>query len=319
MIEESYRIRAWGPASLSNLGPGFDSLGMCLSGLGDTVEVWRVPEPGIRISSDAPTDDVPDDPAMNTAAAAAQVVLNRLAPGTGLAIRIHKGILPGSGLGSSAASAVAGAWATNVLLGGPTNRERVVPAVLEGERLVSGVPHGDNVLASLFGGLVLVSPLDPTRWRRLPIGGRIAIAIVRPDQTVLTRDARAMLPKSVALRDAVRNAAALAMLVDAFRAGDLQTVGRCIEEDRLVEPIRAKLVPQFDAIRRAAKESGAFGCALTGSGPAMFAICRDDATARVVAQAMQDVAGDGDVRSLVTHVDPKGARVTDMERPRVVL
>jgi homoserine kinase len=319
MTADSNRVRAWGPASLSNLGPGFDALGMCLAGLGDTVEVWQVPEPGIRITSEPSTDSVPNDPEYNTAAAAARVVLNRLAPGTGLEMRIHKGIQPGSGLGSSAASAVAGAWATSVLLGGPPNRASVIGAVLEGERVVSGAPHGDNVLPSLFGGLVLVSPGDPLRWRRLPIGGNVALAVVRPDVTILTREARAMLPNKVPLADAVRNAASLAFLVDAFRAGDMETVGQCIEEDRLVEPVRARLVPSFEAIRRAAKEAGALGCALTGSGPAMFAICIDDTSARRVAQAMHEAAGEGDVRSIVTHVDPKGARVTDVARPGVVL
>jgi len=312
-------VRAWGPASLSNMGPGFDTLGLCLADLGDTVEVRRSVTPGIHIVSDGSTCDIPDDPALNTAALAAQVVVNRLAPGAGVEMRIHKGIVPGSGLGSSAASAVAGAWATNVLLGGALNRAGVVPAVLEGEKLVSGVAHGDNVLPSLFGGLVLISSMDPLHWRRLPIGGRVALAIVRPDLTVLTREAREMLPKKVLLRDAVATAASLATLVDAFRAGDLETVGRCIEEDRLVEPVRSKLVPPFAAIRKAAREAGAFGSALTGSGPAMFAICRDETSAAAVADAMRQAAGDGEIRALVTRVDMKGARVTDVTRPEVIL
>lgn len=310
-------VRAWGPASLSNLGPGFDTLGLCLSGLGDVVQARRVDMPGVLVEGSS--SGTPTDPASNTAARAAAAVLAVRDPEAGVALTVRKGILPGSGLGSSAASAVAGALAAAALFESRPDREPLLDAALEGEAAVSTARHGDNVLPSMMGGLVLVSPSNPLVWRRVPLGGSPAIAIVRPALTVLTSEARAMLPATVPLRDAVRTAASLAFLVDAFRAGDWETVGRSIEQDLLVEPVRARLVPPFEAVRSAAREAGAFGCALSGSGPAMFAVCPNEAVAEVARRAMHEACGAGEHRSVVSSVDPVGAHVTSRNEPPLVL
>lgn len=279
------------PASLSNLGPGFDALGLALEGLGDTIEVWKDEAPGVRVvPNDTGASWNPPGDRQNTAVVAAEKVLEQANADFGLQLRIRKGLTPGSGLGSSAASAVAGAWAANVACGTPFTKAQLVEAVLAGEAIASGARHGDNVLPALFGGLVLVSPTDPTDYRRLRLGAPVHVALLVPQVEVLTLTARKMLPEAVPLFDAVSNAAALAFLLDALSRGDLETAGRCIMLDRLVEPVRATLVPCYEAVRQAAIEAGAYGCALSGSGPTMFAFCEDHAHAERVARAMRQAS-----------------------------
>ncbi len=307
------RVAVFGPASLSNLGPGFDTLGLCLSGLGDVVEAWLTDEPGVQVvigegTVEAPT---PTDPAKNTAARAASVVLAQAEASQGLVLCIRKGIALGSGIGGSAASAAAGAWAANEVLGHPFRKEELVRAVLEGEAVASGSLHGDNALPALFGGLVLTSPADPAHYRRIPLPRALPIALVLPHIEILTLEARALLPAQVPFRHAIDNAADLAFMLDAFRSGDWATVGRHMMRDRLVEPVRARLVSCYDALRNAALDAGAYGCALTGSGPALFAITDDAGTAAQVLAAMQAAccAAGIEADGYVTEADAEGVRV----------
>ncbi|QXD15336.1 homoserine kinase [Rhodocaloribacter litoris] len=311
-VGEAIAVR--GPASLSNLGPGFDAVGLCLDGWGDVIEARVVEEPGVHLlpGEGAVAWTPPPSVAENTAGMAAHLVMQRLGVEGGLALRIHKGIPPGSGLGSSAASAVAGAWAANVAFGGGLEKTDgdLIEAVLEGETVASGSRHGDNVLPALLGGLVLVDPDDPARHRRVGVPPGLSIAVILPQVQVLTKAARAILPQEVPLRDAVRNAAAFAFLVDAFRAGDWETVGRCIMADRLVEPVRAPLVPCYEAVRRAALDAGACGCALSGSGPALFALTGEAGRVEAILQAMLEASRNAGIpaRGFVSGIDDQGAR-----------
>lgn len=300
-------VTAFGPASLSNLGPGFDALGLCITGLGDRVEAWRTEAPGVTVEADG---IVPADPVRNTAGRAAAHVLRQSEAGGGVALRIHKGIPLGSGVGGSAASAVAGAWAANEALGRPFEKADLVEAVLEGEIAASGSRHGDNVLPALFGGLVLVSPSDPTEYRRITLPDPPPIAVIVPRVEVLTRAARACLPPHVAHRDASAQAAELAFLLSALGAGDWQSAGRHLMRDRLAEPHRARLVPVYNAVRVAALDAGSPGCALTGSGPAMFAFPGSDGNAQVVLNAMLAAsrAGGVEAQGWIAEVDGEGVR-----------
>lgn len=306
------RVVVWGPASLSNLGPGFDALGLCIQGLGDRIEAWRREQPGVALiaANGLPGMPVPTDAAANTAAVAAAAVLRQTGARHGVTLHLHKGLPSGSGLGSSAASAVAGAWAANLLLDHPLPREALVEAVLEGEAVASGSRHGDNVLPALLGGLVLVSASDPTCYRRIPLPAPLYIALILPRVAILTRTAREILPRQVSLQDAVHNASALAFLIDAFRAGDWETVGRWMMADRIVEPIRATLVPCYESVRWAALSAGAFGCALTGSGPAMFALARSALHAQQVLSAMREACLESgvEVEGYVTAASFEGVR-----------
>lgn len=310
-------VRAWAPASLSNLGPGFDALGLALEGAGDIVEASWMDGPGLRVTI-GHGEPLPLDPDRNTAARAAKAMLGPDGD-RGISLVIHKGISPGSGLGSSAASAVAAAWAVARLMGDTVAKEDLISAVLEGESAVSGARHGDNVLPSLFGGIVLVTPNEPTRYRIVPAGAPMFLAVIRPDLRILTREARAILPVSVPLTDAVRNAASLAFLIDALRVGDLETAGTMMERDLLVEPVRARLVSPYHAVRQAARDAGALGCALSGSGPAMFALTGDAHAAEKVCEAMAwacRAAGVG-CTAFTSSLDPHGARDAGPNDPRV--
>jgi homoserine kinase len=309
-------VRVFGPASLSNLGPGFDTLGLCIGGIGDIIEARVVEAPGVRISTiSGDGDRLPHSTLENTAAVAAQAVLDSVDASVGIELVIEKGIPLGSGIGGSAASAVAGAWATNLLLGCPVRRSELVTAVLDGEAGADGARHGDNVLPALFGGLVLVSSSNPTYYRRVELAEHMSIALLLPRVEILTREARDILPERVSLADAIHNASQVAFLVDALRTGDWPAAGDAIMQDRLVEPVRARLLPCYQAVREAALGAGAYGCALSGSGPAMFAIVEDDDQAGRVAQVMEEASRElGTIaRGRAVEVDMRGVQRIDSE------
>ena len=281
-MPDSSPVTVFGPASLSNLGPGYDALGLCITGLGDRVTAWRTEAAGVTVEG---PPSLPTDPEKNTAGRAARHVLRQSGAEGGVALRIEKGIPMGSGVGGSSASAVAGAFAANEVLGRPFDKR----------------------------GLVLVSPSDPTVYRRLTLPAPPPLAIVLPDVEVLTRDARAVLPETVPHSDASAQAAEIAFLMRALLEGDWPAVGAAIMRDRLAEPFRAPLVPVYEAVRQAALDAGAAGCALTGSGPALFAIPGPVADAQVLVDAMiaASRAGGVDATGWVARVDPQGVRVVD--------
>ena len=303
-------VEVFGPASLSNLGPGFDALGLCISGIGDVVRARRADCSGVRLRWEpgAAAPEAFGDPEKNTAVIAARGVLHLLGAEGGVELTLAKGIPLGSGIGGSAASAVAGAWAVNMLFGRPLEKEALVEPVLEAEDIASGGRHGDNALPALLGGLILVSSSHAARYRRIELPGSLHIALILPSVQVLTRQARAMLPDRVPLADAVSNASELAFLVDAYRCGDWETVGQCMMRDRIVEPVRASLVPCYRAARSAAVEAGAFGCALTGSGPAMFALASSAERAAAIRDAMvaASLSERVEARGLIAEVNDAG-------------
>jgi homoserine kinase len=288
------RVRVFAPATVSNLGPGFDVLGLALERPGDIVEAERAERPGVDLVE--VTGDqglLSRDPARNAAAVAAEAALRRLEEKTGqrgLGVRLwlHKGMPLASGLGSSGASSAAAAAAVASLWEGALDRLELVRAAMEGERATCGAAHADNVAPSLLGGIVLVVSYEPLDLVPLPVPPSLRIAVVRPHTAVATGEARALVAgRRVALEDVVANLGRLAALVAALYRADLALLGRAIA-DRLVEPVRAALIPGFAVVKRAALEAGALGCSISGSGPALFALCDDEPTASRVAAAMQE-------------------------------
>ncbi len=308
-------VTVFAPASLSNLGPGFDALGLAIAGIGDRITAEPSETPGVRVTFGPGGAGLPTDPALNTAARSAQLVLELSEARVGLHLHIDKGIPIGSGIGGSAASAAAGAWAANAVLGEPFSKRDLIPAVLEGERLASGSLHGDNAIPALLGGLIVVSPEDPTDFRRIELPAMPRIALILPRVSILTRDARAILPESVPFADARAQAAHLAFLLDALRNGDWATAGHHVMRDRLAEPYRATLLPCYAAIRAAAMEAGAAGCAITGSGPAMFALNLEGKSSQSVLEAMVAAARAEGIEAIgyLTSPDPLGARTENAE------
>ncbi len=309
----SERVSVFAPATLANVGPGFDVLGMAIQGLGDIVTAERRSTSGVvieRITGDH--GRLPRDACHNTAGIAAQAVL-RLAgrENVGVALTIHKGLPLGSGLGSSAASAAAAAWATNVLLGEPLTRQDVLHACLEAEAAVSGW-HADNVGPALFGGVFIVRTYEPLDFVTLTIPANLVIVLVTPQHELPTAEARAVVPQTISLAQHIANSGHLAALIAGLCRGDAALVGRAID-DVIIEPARAHLIPGFGAVKAAALEAGAFGCSISGAGPTLFALTDDLRQGANIAAAMQAAFEEHGIRSraIVTGGSNEGARVVD--------
>jgi homoserine kinase len=301
-------VTCYAPGSTSNVGPGFDCLGIAVAGMGDRVSVACAGGPGVRILS-VSDPRVPVDPARNTAALAAAEVLRRAGrTDVGLELRVEKGLPLAGGLGGSAASAVAGAFAANVLLGSPLDGGALLLSALEAEAVVAG-RHPDNAAPSLLGGAVVVLGVEPLRYVRVSVHPSLRLVLAIPGYGVETSRARAVLPASVARADAVGQASALAGLVLALERGD----GKLLREsmvDRVAEPARIPLYPGYARAREAALAAGAHGVAVSGAGPALLAITAggtEEAVGRALVSAYER---EGVAAALhVAGVDRDGARV----------
>jgi homoserine kinase len=309
------RAEAFAPASVANLGVGFDILGLALRELGDRVIAEHRDEPGViitRIEGDG--GKLPLDPAKNTAAVAAHTVLKTIGAKTGVALTIIKGLPLASGLGSSAASAVAGAVAVNALFGEPLAREALLPACLDGEALVSGY-HADNVAPSLLGGITLIGGTNADQIQKLPIPANLFLALVTPDVAVPTAQARAVLPKMVSLYAMISQTAKVAQLIDALHRGDLRPAAAAMEGDCIIEPARAHLMPHLTELRTAAKANGAFGLVISGAGPTLCAVCDSREVAERVSNLMRETYTAYGLASisLSTQVSADGAKIFSVE------
>ena len=308
------RSTAFAPATVANVACGFDVLGLALEAPGDTVTVELAERPGLLITEiTGDQGRLSRDPEKNTATVAAQKILDRAPNGTSLGIRLElrKGLPLASGMGSSAASAVAAAVAVNDLLRLPLGYPEILAAALEGERVVAGAGHADNAAACLYGGLVLVRSTTPIDVIRLPLPSGLSVAVLRPHLEMSTKESRVLLGDQVRLKDAVRQWANLGGLVAGLYSGDLDLVSRSLA-DSVAEPIRAPYVPGFSEVKRAAIAAGALGSSLSGSGPSIFALCRDLESAHSVSRKMAEAFADAarlewDVH--VSKVSPRGARV----------
>ena len=279
-------VRVFAPASVSNLGCGFDIFGMALERPGDEVVVRAASGAGIvSVSVSGDAGRVPTDPARNAAALAVEGVLDRLGSAAGVAIEVRKGIPMASGLGGSAASAVAGAVAADALLGGDLDRTALLECAMIGERKGSGANHADNAAPSLIGGFVLVLPGVPPKMVPLPTPDDLVVAVAHPHMEVETRQARMILGDTIPLMAGVQQWGNAAGMVAGLFRGDWALIARCLS-DAVAEPVRAELVPGFEGVRASAKEAGAIGAGLSGSGPSVFALCRGSDAAERVASAM---------------------------------
>ena len=300
-------VTAFAPATVSNVACGFDVLGFALASPGDEVTARRGAA-GVTID-DIVGDDgrLPREAARNTAGVAAQALLAAVGERGGVALTIRKGLPLSSGLGGSAASAAAAVVAVDALF----DLDTLVACALEGERLGAGSAHADNIAPALLGGFVLVRVPNPPDIIRLPVPVGLTAVVVHPDIEIETAMARRLLGDTVPLADAIRQWANLGAFVDALHRSDFAQLARSLE-DTIAEPRRAALVAGLASIKRAAVEAGALGCSLSGSGPSLFALCRNAGDAERVASAMTAAvrAGiGGEPQTYVSSIAPQGARV----------
>ena len=277
-------VTVFAPATVANLGPGFDVLGLALADPGDTVTAQRI-DHGVRIRAvHGDHGALPLEPTRNTAGIAAASVLRRGGADCGVELELTKGMPLGSGLGSSAASAAAAAVAANTFCPQPLAMESLVEACMDAEAAVSG-RHADNVAPALMGGLVLVRCIDPLDLDSLPLPEGLVVTVATPAFELPTRRAREALPQEVPLAALVRSSANLAGVVRALHSGDLELLGRSMV-DAIVTPARAALIPGGSAAMQAALDAGAVGSSISGAGPSVFALCSSSAGAHEAAEAM---------------------------------
>jgi len=305
------KVQAFAPATMANIGIGFDILGLAFQSLGDVVEVTYHDKPEVTILGiEGDNGLLPRNPHKNTATVAIMAYLKQLNRTDGIAVTIKKGLPLASGLGSSASSAVAGVVAVNALLGYPMTQEELLPACMEGEALVSGY-HADNIAPCLLGGLLLVDGITAESVVRLPIHDHMHFALVTPNVAVLTSEARAVLPQMISLKTMIKQTAGIARFFEALNRGDLVTLAKAMELDEVVEPARAHLMPYLYELRNHAKAHGALGLVISGAGPTLCALCDSADVAKRVSVAMSEFyesQGLGSV-SYATQIDTQGARV----------
>lgn len=275
------------PASIGNVGVGFDILGQAFDAARDVVTAVRDDKAGVRLMQvSGLVNSLPDAPSTNTALAAAQAVLVAADSPFGMRLSIVKGVPLAAGMGGSAASAVAGAAAANALLGQPFTVEELLPFALEGERVASDPPHWDNVMASLLGGLVLAASEDPVLIQRLPAPANVVAIVLHPSAAVETRLARSILAPQVPMKLVVEHSRRVAAFVAGCTTGNLELV-RAGLEDLLVEPQRQHFLPAVAEVKAAALKAGALGSSFSGSGPSVFAWALES-DAEAVESAMTD-------------------------------
>jgi len=303
-------IRVFSPATVANVACGFDVLGFCLQYPGDEITIRLTEQPIIKIINRTPYA-IPTEPHKNTLGVSLQAFLNALNyRESGFEITIEKKIMPGSGVGSSSASAAASVVGANYLLGNKFSKLDLVQYAMQGELAASGAAHADNVAPALLGGFVLIRSYKPLDIIRLPYPNDLYAAVVHPKIEVKTEDARRVLKKYVPLKDAITQWGNVGGLVAGLYEGNYELIGRSLE-DVIVEPIRSLLIPSYKEVKQIALESGALGCSISGSGPSIFTLCRGKETATKVAQAMSNKFKEIEIENYqyVSAINPEGATV----------
>jgi homoserine kinase len=305
---------AFAPASIGNLAVGFDMLGLALAGVGDRVVARRKSSPGISVAAVLGLDGEPhpylsthaDE---NTASIAAQALWHACGDEGGVELTVQKGIPLQSGMGSSAASAVAAVVAVNALLDKPLSPAALLEYALEGEKYASGAVHADNVAPSLFGGLVLCPQVLLPQTIQLPVPAGVSAVLIHPNLQVNTAHARRGLAKGYTMEQWLNQQGYLAGFIAACAANDLDLMRKTLK-DVVIEPQRSAAVPCFDAVKEAAERAGAIGFSLAGSGPSLFALGEDD-KARNLAVAMEQACRREGIEceSWVSPLDAPGARL----------
>lgn len=310
MFKQERVVRVSAPATVGNIGSGYDVLGMALEGPADVVSACFRGRPGICLVNKTPYE-LPPNPLRNAAAKGVVNLIGQVKREVkGLEIVIEEKIPPGGGMGSSAASAVASVVAVNELLGNPFSREELLSFCLDGEEAASRSRHADNVAPCLFGGICLTDPANPARVIPVPVPKFLYVCLVYPEMMVKTSDARRILKKQVPLSVAARQWGRVGMFVAGLYTGNPEWIGRGME-DQLIEPQRAPLIEGFREVKEAALRAGALNSSISGAGPSVFALCEGREKAGQVGKAMKEAFNKHGVNChiYVSGPDAPGARI----------
>ena len=302
-------LTIFSPATVANVSCAFDIMGFAVQDAGDRMTFRKTEQKGLRLTMQN-FPELPSEPEKNVAGVVALAMMERVKPGFGVDIELEKGILPGSGMGSSGASAGGAAFGMNLLLGEPFTTKELVWFAMQGEALASGVAHADNVAPNLLGGFVLVRSASPLDVVPLHTPSNLWVSLIHPLIEVKTRNARDILKKSLSLKDAVTQWGNVAGLVTALFTEDYSLLARSLH-DGIVEPVRSMLIPRFDRLKQAALDAGALGCSISGSGPSVFALSAGRAGAEKVTEAMRRVYASTDVpfETFTSAISPQGCRI----------
>ena len=301
-------VKVLAPATVANVVCGFDCLGFALAAPFDEMTVRKIAETGVRIIN-RDSYGLPTDPEKNVAGVALQAVLEAVNADFGFEVEVTKHIKPGSGIGSSAASAAGAVVAANRLLGDKFSKLELVELAMAGEMLASGSRHADNLAPCIYGGFTLVRSTEPLDIVKLDFPP-LYVTVIHPQIEIKTSEARAMLPKDVPLRDAVHNWSNLGSFVAALAKGNYELISRSMV-DTIVEPLRKSLIPMFDEVKAATLSTGALGGGISGSGPSIFIVSETHKTAQTVEQTMRSVYNSTgiDFNIYVSPIHPDGVRV----------
>lgn len=303
-------IKVFAPATIANIAVGYDIIGLALDSPGDEI-IARISEncKGVcvtNIYNDG--GKLPKDPLKNTASVAGQAVLDAMGESEmGIELEIHKKMPIGSGLGSSAASAVSGAYAVNDIVGKPFTKKELLPFAVLGEQAADKAFHADNVAPCLFGGIILVKNDESLLHRRLPTPRGLFITLIHPNVEILTKNAREVIKKTIPLQQHIDQSFNLAGFISSLYTSDYDLMRKCLH-DHIIEPQRAFMIPKFSEVKEAALNQNAIGCSISGAGPSIFALSENSLDAENIAFAMKEVFSNSKItaNTIISRVNPDG-------------
>lgn len=302
-------IKIFCPATIANISCGFDVLGLCLETVGDEMIIRKSDVQGIKIKKIV-GEDLPLETSKNVAGVAALALLDAIDYKFGFEIEIYKNIKPGSGIGSSAASAAGAVFGINELLGKPFTRKELVEFAMKGEAIASGSEHADNVAPAILGGITLVRSSAPLDIIKIESPSELFATVIHPQIELKTSEMRAVLQPMIPLKSAILQWGNLGGLIAGFYTSDYELIGRSLH-DEIVEPLRGPFIPKFDVIKKTALENGALGSGISGSGPSIFALSKGIETANRIAKAMFVIYEDMNMpfEIHVSKVNPEGVKI----------
>ena len=307
------QIKVFAPATVANVVCGFDVLGFALDAPGDEVILKMKDEAGISISKiDGDGGKLTLNPNHNAVSISIASFMESIQSKQGLDIQLYKKMPLNSGLGSSAASAVAGVFAANELLGKPLSKEELLPFALQSEKYICGSAHADNIAPALIGGFVLVRSYEPLDIVKIPVPEELYCTVVHPHISIATKKARQIIKNQIPLNHVTQQMGDIAGMITGLLTKDYELVSRSMH-DIIAEPVRSKLIPGFTGVKNAALEAGALGCGISGSGPSMFALCLSKKIAINTSKSMKKVFTSINIESdiYISKINQTGAKVID--------